>query len=255
MQSKQFLDQAEKAITDALQAVRPELMASYGKVEFETKYDQTVVTHLDKSVEERLRETLRSLDPAIGIEGEEYGIEGNRDTYWLVDPIDGTEQFVRGIPSCKNLLALIDNGEIIWGLMYMFAKDEMWLARKGGGTTCNSELITMKHRPLNRCWLETSIDVHKPENLEAMKRARQKINGFTIMRDPGYVAAGKVDGILSLGAEGKVWDYAPRSILYTEAGARIANIGSKTYDFNNNDFLVAHADNFDELMDLIVGVK
>jgi fructose-1,6-bisphosphatase/inositol monophosphatase family enzyme len=248
-----FLNQAEAAILGVLKDVRPELMENYGKIDFETKHDQTVVTHLDKMVEQKLREVLKKLDPSIGIEGEEFGIEGSRETYWLVDPIDGTEQFIRGIPSCKNLLALIRNGEVVWSMMYMFAKDELWLARTGGGTTCNGQKITMRHRPLNRCWIEISVNVRNQANVEALQRVRSKTTGFTIMRDPGFVAGGKVDGLLSLEAEGKAWDYAPRSLLYSEAGAKIANIGSDSYNFHNNDFLVAHPDNFDELMKLVTG--
>ena len=66
---------------------------------------------------------------------------------WTLDPIDGTEQFIRGIPTCKNLFSLVDNGQPVWALMYMFVRDELWLARKGQGTFCNGTKVSMRYRP------------------------------------------------------------------------------------------------------------
>lgn len=247
----QFFDQAQAAIMKSLKAVQPELMSLYGRIEFDTKHDKTVVTHLDKSIEADLRKVLKELDSGIGIEGEEFGIEGNRDTYWLVDPIDGTEQFIRGIPSCKNLLTLVDKGQPVWALMYMFAKDELWLARKGQGVTCNGQSIRMHYRSLNRAWIELSVNLSNPENVAKMLEIRPHIAGFTIRSDTSYLVAGKVDGALALESGGGPWDYAPRALLYEEAGGRIANIDSETYDFNDKSFLMAHERNFNKLNGLL----
>ncbi len=247
-----FLDQAEKIIIQVLQAYKPELMAAYGKAEFETKADATVVTHLDKELEEKLRTALRGLDAGIGLLGEELGQEGSTDTYWTLDPIDGTEQFIRGLPTCKNLLSLVQNGQPVWAMMHMFARDEMWIARKGQGTFCNDKKVQMRYRPLERSWLDMSVNLFNPENIKKILNVRPHIAGYTIMRDSTLVIAGKIDGVLALDIKGGPWDYAPRQLLMTEAGAKIANIGSETYDFNNLSYLVSHPRNFDQLMALIV---
>lgn len=246
-----FLDQAEKAIIRLLQAYKPKLMAAYGTADFETKQDNTVVTLLDRELEEKLREVLRPLDPGIGFLGEELGQEGDQDTYWLTDPIDGTEQFIRGIDSCKNLLCLVENGEPIWALMYFFVRDELWTARKGQGTFCNGQQVSMRYRPLELCWIDISISLLNPDNLKKLLNVRPNIAGFTIMRDTSLIISGKVDGVIALETGGGPWDYAPRSLLLAEAGAKILNIGSDAYDFNNPDFLVAHPKNFDKLIRLV----
>lgn len=246
-----FLDHAEKQIMKVLKAAKPELMLAFGNTAYETKGDRTPVTILDTQLEEKLRAELRKIDSGIGIEGEELGQEGSRKTYWLVDPIDGTEQFIRGIPSCKNLLCLIDEGQPVWALMYFFTRDELWTARRGKGTYCNGQRVQMRYRPLEESWIELSVNLHMPENLQKLATMRHQIAGFSILRDFGYVVSGRVDGHLALNTGGGPWDYAPRSLLSIEAGAKIANIGSKSYDFNNNSFLIAHPDNFDQLMQSI----
>ncbi len=252
MISDEFLDNADKVITDFFKAERPGLLESYGSVQHDVKTDNTVVTKLDKDIEARLRPILKQLDPKIGIEGEEHGIEGSRETYWLVDPIDGTEQFIRGMPTCKNLMTLIDQGEAVWAFMYMFVSDELWLARRGQGVTCNGKKITLVERELRRSWIDLSVQLLDPKVLAAVLRIRPQLAGFTIMRGFDSIIAGKVDGCLCYGSGGGPWDYAPRALFLREAGYKVTNIGKDTYDFRDSNFLAAHPSNFDKLMQLIV---
>ncbi|HUP26517.1 MAG TPA: inositol monophosphatase family protein [Candidatus Limnocylindrales bacterium] len=247
-----FLGQAEKVIMDILQQYKPRLISAYGNIEYDTKADATVVTRLDKELEEKLRPALQALDPGVGLLGEELGQTGSTHTYWTLDPIDGTEQFIRGIPSCKNLFSLVENGQPVWALMYMFARDELWIAKKGHGTFCNGAKVQMRHRPLERAWLDLSVNLMDPENLKKILNVRPHIAGYTIMRDSTLIINGRIDGALALKTEGGPWDYAPRALLMAEAGAKITNIGLSSYDFNDHNFLVAHPDNFDQIMRLIV---
>jgi fructose-1,6-bisphosphatase/inositol monophosphatase family enzyme len=84
--------------------------------------------------------------------------------------------------------------------------------------------------------------------LEALK---PHINGFRIMGEFTYVTEGKVDAQLLYKAGGGPWDYAPRALLFKEAGGRVANLGTNTYDFRNNNVLMANEQVFDELMSII----
>jgi fructose-1,6-bisphosphatase/inositol monophosphatase family enzyme len=245
------MDTAEQAILDVLDAVKPELMTAYGAVEYITKKDKTVVTHLDKMVEERIRVVLKELDSGIGIIGEEYGAEGDTNTYWLVDPIDGTEHFIRGIPACKNLLTLVEDGQPVWAMMNYFARDELWTTRKGEGVFCNGRQIEMRHRPLERAWIEIGGDMKNMDNMQVFSRLREHVGGYAMMRDSSNVVMGKVDGIVALDSGGGPWDYAPRSLFYQEAGGRIENLGSDSYSIDDNSFIVAHRENFDSLKRLV----
>lgn len=249
--TQDFLDKAEKAIIAELHRVRPILLATYGKVDHELKYDDTVVTHLDKQIETDMRKVLKALDPAIGIEGEEYGIEGSRETYWLIDPIDGTENFIRGLPTFRSHACLIENGKVIWTLIYYFVTDEIWTARKGKGAWRNGVQVHMQHRPLNRSWFDINVSLLNKDHIAFLQKLRPHISAYVIMRDTGPVISGKVDGYLGLDAAGSDWDFAPRSLLFTEAGAHMTNLGSKVYDFKNHNFILAHSKNFEELTRII----
>ncbi len=250
---KDFLDQAEKEIVALLRSTRPELMEAFGSVHFTEKEDKTVVTHLDKQLEEQLSELFRKLDPGIGIEGEELGKSGSRETYWLIDPIDGTEQFIRGISSPRTQLCLIDNGKVVWSLMDYFARDELFLARPGKGATSNGRKIQMAYRPLNRAWIEIGVNLFDDEFLPRLLELRKHIAGFSMARDPSLIFSGKIDGLIGFNGDvgGGPWDYAPRSLFYEEAGGKITNFDSQSYDFTNKNYLVAHPKNFDILMDLV----
>lgn len=248
---KAFFAQTEAAVMQVLKDVRPELMAAYGTIDYVTKTDKTVVTHLDKSIELSLREVLLRLDPGIGLLGEEHGQEGSAKTYWLIDPIDGTEHFIRGMPGCKNLICLMDKGRPVWTLMYMFSKDELWLARAGEGATMNGQKVEMRWRPVDRCWLEMTVDLFDPENVQKLLNLRKHIAGFSIRMGVDNIAAGRIDGLLNLKAGGGPWDYWPRYLLFTETGGKMANLGKDGYDFNDKNFLVAHARNFEQLMKLV----
>ncbi len=248
---KAYFDQAQQVIMGVLKGVRPELMEAYGTIDYVTKGDQTVVTALDKSIELDLRDALLKFDPSTGLHGEEHGQAGNKETYWLLDPIDGTEQFIRGLPGCKNLVCLMDKGKPVWGVTYFFAKDELWLAQAGKGVTMNGQKVEMRWRPLERCWLEMSVDLFDQDHVEKLRALRAQIAGFSIRMGYDAIAAGKVDGMFNLKAGGGPWDYWPRYLMLTEAGAKMANIGKDDYDFDDKDFLVAHAKNFDALMKLV----
>jgi len=246
-----FFQRAEKAVRGVLEGVRGELLQHYGSIEFTAKQDKSVVTRLDKLVEEKLREALRPLDKGIGILGEEFGPEGNQDTMWLLDPIDGTQQFIRGIPSCKNLVCLVKDGQPEWALMYMFVTDRWWVARRGQGARCNGQLATMRYRSLDQAWIEAYMDYSVPANAKVLERVRPYVKGITDLRNFELLIEGKADGAISVHDGGGPWDYAPRALLVEEVGGKIANIGSDTFDFHNDTFLVAHQRNFDELMKLL----
>jgi len=246
-----FYDQAQKAIMDTLQAVRPSLLESFGKDEYTFKSDQTVVTLLDKSIEHKLREELTKFDSSIGFCGEEMGNEGNDKTFWLIDPIDGTESFIRGIDIPRNMLTLIDGDKPVMTIVYKFITDELYTARAGQGAFCNGNPIHVSNRPIKRAWIEIGMKVSDPEVMDKFVKLSEHIEGYTMIRDFPFVATGKIDGYVGYKSGGGDWDYAPRALLVQEAGGRVANIGSDTYDYRNHNFLAANPVIFDEVMNIL----
>ena len=99
----------------------------------ETKPDLTPVTEADRGVERALREQLAVHRPEDSILGEEYGAQGDARRRWILDPIDGTKNYVRGVPVWACLIALVEDGEITVGVVSAPALSRRWWAAKGGG--------------------------------------------------------------------------------------------------------------------------
>jgi fructose-1,6-bisphosphatase/inositol monophosphatase family enzyme len=217
------LKQAQAVIVQQFQAVRPKLIETFGIIEELIKEDATPVTVLDKWVEEQLRLALRKFDPGIGIVGEELGQEGDQNTFWLIDPIDDTESFIRGLP----------------------------FSLKGQGSLKNGQLIHCSRRPLKRCWIELAAPLSDSATFPVLSAVSKLVNGYRVVGDFTLVAEGKIDAKLSYHASGGDWDYAPQMLLLKEAGAKVANLGSEGYDYRNHDFLASSPAVFDQLIEAI----
>ncbi len=248
--TEDYLKQAEKLLVALFKSERAELLSAFGNVEHSLKEDDSVVTEMDKNMEKTIRKTLQKFDSGVGIEGEELGIEGSRKTYWLVDPIDGTEAYIRGLPFPRNMATLIDNGEPVFCVVYKFVTDELFIASKGKGATKNGQLIQVSDRPLNRAWIEYGTDLKKPKSARRYVGIRPHVNGYTLMRDFTTIAIGGCDGAIWDEGKGGPWDYAPRALMIKEAGGIVTNTGSDSYDFKNNNFIAANPRIFDKLHEL-----
>jgi myo-inositol-1(or 4)-monophosphatase len=244
------LDITRTAVTTAGQ----ELKQYYGNVEALSKGDGSsisgVVTELDRKTEQFLATELGKFSTDIGFRGEEFGIQSEADTTWLVDPIDGTAHFIRGIPFCTTMVALIENGEVILSVIHDFVRDDTYWAVRGNGAYCNDRKISVSTRTLGRSLISFETHIERPENYEKYLEVRKQaaiiatINcGFEF----AMIASGKLDGRIGLEPYGMDWDFAPGSLLVSEAGGVATNIGMTTYDYRNHDYLITNASIHDEL--------
>ncbi|MGQ4526832.1 histidinol-phosphatase [Dermabacteraceae bacterium P13077] len=110
----------------------------------ETKPDLTPVTDADQSVERAVRGQLSRLRPRDQVIGEEYGSSGDSARQWVIDPIDGTKNFVRGVPVWATLIGLIEDGEVVTGLVSAPALGRRWWAGKGLGAWTGPRLSSAK---------------------------------------------------------------------------------------------------------------
>ena len=246
-----YIAKAETALIAVLDEWRPKLMASHGIRKFDVKADSTVVTELDKSLELALKDALRPLSSEVGFLGEEHGPEGPSDIKWLVDPIDGTEQYVRGLLSCRTMLCLIMDGEPVYAFVYRFTTKDLFTAQKGKGAQKNNEPITLEPRELDRSWVEFAADLRNPGAALAMAQVDGAVNSVTYTKEFLYVLEGFIDAYVVYGGKGGVWDYAPRALLMQEAGLKITNLGSNSYDYKNLSWLAASPKVYDTLAKLL----
>ncbi len=209
-----------------------------------------IVTQLDLDTEKFLEEQFAKYYPEFGFKGEEFGHRGKKDTFWLVDPIDGTGFFARGIPICTCQLALIQSQQVIFSVIYNFITGEMFVAEKGKGATCNGTQIHVSTRKLRDSYMIMESKFDDPQHLELFLKLRKKCVQFD-SQVSGYelaqIAAGKMDGRIAIDAWGKDYDYAPGSLLIQEAGGIFANPGLKSYDYQNPNYIATNEVIFKEL--------
>ncbi|MSO95867.1 MAG: histidinol-phosphatase [Thermoleophilia bacterium] len=185
----------------------------------ETKPDWTPVTEADRAVEEALRERLAVERPDDGMTGEEFGGSGGGTRCWIVDPIDGTRNYSRGIPVWATLIALEEDGEITLGVVSAPALHRRWHAERGGGAWVNDDRIRVSAiRQVEDAVLSFPLEHPIPALAGYAWHAR----GYGDFWAHMLVAEGAVDGAVdAVGV--KVWDLAAIQPIVEEAGGRFTD--------------------------------
>ncbi|MBP9667517.1 hypothetical protein KBD87_01765 [Candidatus Saccharibacteria bacterium] len=247
------LERALNVTKIAVETAGDELRQHYGNVEPEAKGSGDgvagVVTELDRKIERYLAEELGKFDEGIGFLGEESGGEP-KPTTWLVDPIDGTAHFIRGIPFCTTMVALIEDNQVVMSVIHDIANNDTYWAIRGQGAYRNGERIYVSDRPLKQGLVSFETKLGKPENQDAYLKL-SKLTTILATVNSGFefimIASGKLDGRIGVDPYGMDWDFAPGSLLVEEAGGIVRNIGSDTYDYHNHDYLAVNPVIYEEL--------
>ena len=197
------------------------LIRDFGEIEklqVSKKGPSDFVTNADIKAEKIIIEELKKARPNYSIISEENGIEKNKDdkNIWIIDPIDGTINFLHGVPHFAISIALKSNNEIISGLIFDPIKNELFYAEKNSGAFFNNQRIRVsKKNKINECLFVTGGKIKKELNLPYRK------SGCAAL-DMAYVAAGRYDGYFQ--KELNLWDIAAGIILIQEAGGIINEI-------------------------------
>lgn len=217
----------------------------FGNVAFTAKKNESydVVTELDIKVEETLREKLAEVDSTIAFVGEESGGDRESNKFWLCDPIDGTGLFVRGIPMCTTMLALIENQVVTASVIYDFVRDEIYYAYRGEGAYKEDERLQVSDRYMDQAYFSWEINNELVDNKELINILLDRYVLFNSCNS-GYeyalIAQGKLDGRICYYPYGYDYDFAPGSLLVEEAGGIVANIGKTTYDYRERNHIAAN---------------
>ena len=198
----------------------------------ETKPDMTPVTEADRGVEEAVRERLAAERPDDAIVGEEFGDDGDGERRWIIDPIDGTKNYVRGIPLWATLLALEVDGEMEVGVVSAPAIFRRWWARRGEGafgsdgrTTRRLQVSGVRNLgDAQLCYggLEDWLAAGRLDDLLALGRRCGRTRGFGDILNYMLVAEGAVE--IGSDPEAKVWDLAAPLIIVQEAGGTLTDL-------------------------------
>jgi len=198
-----------------------------GGFEVTIKPDQTPVTQADREAEQAIKAILRPAYPEHGFLGEELGEEGPKERRFIIDPIDGTKNFIRRVPIWAVLLGLEEAGEITAGVMLNPALGEMFWARRGDGAWSAGERLRVSDcERLDEATLLHS-DLHLMREggfwdpLVRLVDACRRTRGFGDYYGYGLVAGGKAE--IYVETDLKPWDAAPVKILVEEAGGRLTD--------------------------------
>jgi histidinol-phosphatase len=205
----------------------------------ESKPDLTPVTEADRAVEQALRARVESNRPGDGFVGEEYGeTAGAGDRRWIIDPVDGTMNFVRGIPNWGTLIALERGGEVVVGLASAPALGRRWWAARGTGAFANGEPIQVSKvgaiEDALLCYTTAPAFDHYGlgEQFRSLAARTWQARGFGDYWGHMLVAEGSAD--IAVEPIVSVWDVAPLIVIVEEAGGRFTDLnGARRIDGGN----------------------
>ncbi len=221
------LEALARAASEAADRARAEILPRFRRVAVERKGDGSPVTEADRAAERSIRAVLRAALPEAALLGEEYGAEdaaggGRSELSWVIDPLDGTIAFSRGIPLFGTLIALLECGQPVLGLIDLPALGERTVAWKGGGCRRNGEPVRVSaETELSRA-LVSHGDLFCFERagaravFERMSREIPMLRGYTDAFGHAQVCAGAIDAMVDLDLN--PWDMASTQICVSEAG-------------------------------------
>jgi len=207
-----------------------------GNLIIETKPDLSPVTEVDRGVEQILRDHLAAVLPADAVLGEEFGESGSSDRCWVIDPIDGTKNYLRGVPVWATLIALQQNGESVIGVVSAPALSRRWWAVKNAGAfTGSTDHSGTIGRRISVSKVSKVIDSSISFSDLTFNTSDPHAAGFNKLANSVWRVRGYGDfwqhcmvaeGALDIAAEPVValWDLAPLAVIVAEAGGRFSGI-------------------------------
>ena len=222
------------------------LIRDFGELEqlqVSIKGPSDFVTNADTKAEKIIIDELTRSRKNYSILSEESGSKENKDidNVWIIDPIDGTINFLHGVPHFAISIALKSNNEIVSGLIYDPIKDEMFYAEKNNGAYFNNKRIRVSKRKKMEDCLFASGEIDN-ENIKQKTNAKLSIRkSGSAALDMAYVASGRYDGYFQKNLN--LWDIAAGIIIVKEAGGQVNDLNLKQ---NNNIDITASSSSINE---------
>ena len=231
----------------AVEKASKSLIRDFGEVEklqVSKKGPRDFVTKTDRHVEKILIEELSNTKKNYSFITEETGTIKNKDkeNIWIIDPIDGTTNFLHGIPHFAISIALKSKNELLSGLIFDPIKDEMFFAEKDKGAFLNNQRLRVsKKNSLEDCLFSSNHDGVKLSNLN------MRCSGSAAL-DLAYVASGRLDGYFQ--NKINLWDVAAGTLMINEAGGIVNDIDK--FDVNKIDIKASSAAINDKMLENLV---
>lgn len=232
----------------------------------------SLVTRVDKACEELIFGLVSNAFPDHWVLGEEHGLrttaaghDGDRretselDTLWIVDPVDGTTNYVHGLPGSVVSIAVARRGVLVLGVVYDPSRDELFVARRGGGAYLNGRRISVSRElTLGDALVATGVPgttrKARESNLRCVTRVGPVARSVRILGAAAlhlaYVAAGRLSGFWELDL--RPWDVAAGVLLVVEAGGRVTETTGAPYTLDVRDLMATNGAIHAELAEVLV---
>lgn len=245
------LEQLTKEVIDLSKEVGAfirEEAQSFKISDIEYKGHSNLVSYVDKTAEEKIVKRLAELLPEAGFITEEETINKTGEVYnWIVDPLDGTTNFIHGLPVFSVSIALEQNKELVLGVVYEINLDECFYAWKGGGAYVNEKPIKVSpHEELSKTLIATGFPYYNFEKenqyLSIVKELMQQCHGIRRMGsaavDMAYVACGRFDAYFEYNIN--LYDIAAGAVIVREAGGMAFNFSGKDEFFKSREIIASN---------------
>ncbi len=216
------------------------------QVSVELKPDGTPVTAADRTVESALRSAIEARLPAHGIIGEEFpATRADAEWLWIIDPLDGTKEFIQGLPLWGTLIALAHHGRLLLGLAGQPLTRDRWIGVSGDGTRCNGQQVQVRRcaRLENAVVSVMGYDSFCAAHHDRLSRIRDQA-GSVVIADSfqvfGLLANGRVDLIVSNGFA--LHDFAALDVIVREAGGMVTDWNGKPLTLASGPSIIAAGD-------------
>jgi myo-inositol-1(or 4)-monophosphatase len=209
----------------------------------EVKTDKSFVTAADREAEGAIIAEIKKYFPAHGIIGEESGEEKSASEFqWVIDPLDGTANFVNGIPLFSVSIAVLKNGAPVTAAVYQPIGDSLYAAEKGRGTTWKGTQVCVSDGGTEHAMISFGPGKKEKERLNRLfGRAEQFVKSKRYLGscalELAYLARGGTEGFICFGLN--KWDYAAGVLLVEEAGGKITDFNGKPWCFGVDDYFIA----------------
>ncbi len=222
------------------------------------KAENDFVTEVDRRAEEEIIAVIRKAYPDHAILAEESGAQGESEYEWVIDPLDGTTNFVHGFPQFAVSIALRRKGRLEQAVVYDPLRQELFTASRGGGAQLDGKRIRVSsRRGLNGALLGTGFPFKEQEHLEAYLGSFRAVFPMTagIRRagsaalDLAYVAAGRLDGFWEIGLS--PWDMAAGILLIQEAGGLVSDFRGDNRHLESGNLVAAPPKVFKPLLQAV----
>lgn len=248
----------ELAISAAMQAGKI-IRENIGKItadDVEDKRPFDYVTDIDKACEQLIIDSIKQNFPGHEILAEESGKNRNTNNYrWIIDPLDGTTNFIHGFPHSSISIALKHQDDIILGVIYDPYRDELYYAEKNHGAYCNNRPIQVSRQSnVTNCLIATGFPFKSRHLLKqywkVLSAIFMEVSGIrrtgSAALDLAYVACGRFDGFWEMKL--KPWDTAAGKLLVEEAGGKATDFSGKEFELENESILASNGLIHDEMV-------